>query len=241
MPFMVDRKIVNIARVQHPYRLGSQAFCRPQPLAAGIVDEYPPLVGIGDKVRVAAVGREPVRIDQAADDLNRLARGGGALHRRPGQVAVLRAALRGLLGRGFRHFHQFGTRRRPDVPRRHAMLVQSAIGQRGREAGELRVVRGDVLVGGIGLGDLDQLARDARLIGHTDPPGCPLRMRLARHDLDPVARGFMAEAGQQGGAVLGQGVTHVDAEALFIGVPRRPFARGHLGWRCRRCRAGNGP
>ena len=113
--------------------VGSQPLCRPKSLPAGEIDEDPSLVGVGEQVGVTAIGTEPVPVDELADDLHRVARRVRALHDDTRQVTVVRPP--GL--RIGRHVAKLLAARRPHITRRHAVLVEPAIGERRREAGVL--------------------------------------------------------------------------------------------------------
>ena len=120
-----------------PHPLG-----HPQPLAACELDHHPALAGVGDQVRVAAVGGLAVALDQLADQLDSLACRARPLQHDARQVAVVQPAL---VGR--RHRPQPLGAGRPDVAHGDAVLVEAAVGQRRGDAAVIRVVDAQVAGG----------------------------------------------------------------------------------------------
>ena len=85
---------MDISGTRHPDVVRPQSLGNPEALAAGEVDQDPPLFCVGEQVGVASVGGEAVLGNQLAHDLHGLARASGTFHHDPGQVAVVRPALR---------------------------------------------------------------------------------------------------------------------------------------------------
>ena len=141
-----------------PHPLGD-----PQPLAAGELDHHPALAGVGDQVRVAAVGGLAVALDQLADQLDALARRARPLQHDARQVAVVQPAL---VGR--RHRPQPLGAGRPDVAHGDAVLVEAAVGQRRGDAAVVRVVDPQVAGGDRRLRDRGAHAGHQRRLGDAD-------------------------------------------------------------------------
>ncbi len=98
------------------------------------------------------------------------------------------------------------------------MLVETAVGQRRREARELAVLHRDVLVSPANLRNPRQLAGDRCLTGDTDAHRRPRGMVLPGHDLQPMTRHLVAATTEQHAAVPGVVTTDVNAVALLPGL-----------------------
>ncbi len=158
----VGRKLLDVtetvvAAPVEPDIVGPETLGHPETLAPCELEQHPSLVRIREDMRIPAIGGVTVRVDEASDDLDRLARTGGTLERDSGEVAVVRAALRVR-----RHVHEFTPGIERDVAHRDAVLVQPAIGQRCGQSLEIGVVHGQVAEGVRSLRDLRQVARELR-------------------------------------------------------------------------------
>ena len=199
---------MDIAGTRHPNVVRSQSFGNPEALAAREVDQDPPLIGVGEQVGVASVGGKTVPVNQLAHDLHGRARASGPFHHDPGQVAVVRSALR--IGR---HLPQLDPGARRHVPGRYTMFVQSAIRQGRREARKVGVVHGQVAKRGGHLRNLHELSWITGFRSRSHRQSGTGSMLPARHDLQPMARRLVAVAGQKHTAVPGQVLPHVDGIA----------------------------
>jgi hypothetical protein len=204
----VERHLMDVAGIGDTHVVRSESLGDPEALAARILDQYPAFVLVGEHVRVAAVGGIAVPVDQRTDDLDRLARGAGALHRDARQVAVLRSCLRLR-----RPPTQFLARRRPYVAARDIALVQAAIGQRRRETPVFRVVHRQVTKGVRNLRDRAHASRHERFLGDTNGHDGVTGMVLRGHDLEPVTRHLVARAADEDAAVARQVLADVDGVA----------------------------
>src|SRR5262245_41483248 len=111
---IVERDLPDVAWPRDTDVIRTHPLGRPEPLAAREFDQYPALLRIRKQVRVAAISRIAILVDQFADDLHGLPRGSGPFHDNSGKIAVIESPL--WVGG---HLSQLFARRRPDVTGRH--------------------------------------------------------------------------------------------------------------------------